>query len=100
MKTLEIKRILIPIDFSTTSLKALDYAVMLAKLSKAEITLLHVVENIGVTSDAALVAIPKSEAYDNKLISMSNKSLGEVADRIKKKGVMNVKTISIIGRTH
>jgi nucleotide-binding universal stress UspA family protein len=100
MKVLTIKKILIPIDFSVTSMKAMDYAIILAKLTNAEITLLHVVENIGVTTDMAFSSIPKSEAYDNKLISMSDKSLKEVADRIKKKGVTNVRTISVIGRTH
>jgi nucleotide-binding universal stress UspA family protein len=100
MKTLTIKKILIPVDFSATSLKALDYAVMLAKLTNAEITLLHVIENIGVTTDMVFAAIPKSEAYDNKLIKISDNNLAEYADKMKRKGVTNVKTISVIGRTH
>lgn len=41
-----IKRILVPIDFSSTSLAALDSAVAFAKPLKAEVVLLHVVEPV------------------------------------------------------
>ncbi len=41
--TLHLKSILVPIDFSDTSLKALQYAVPFAKQFGATITLLHVV---------------------------------------------------------
>lgn len=50
MKTFDIKNILIPLDFSETSLLALDHAVFMARLYKAEITLLHVVETFMFTS--------------------------------------------------
>lgn len=40
----QIGRILVPIDFSTTGLKALPHAVLLARQNEAEIILLHVVE--------------------------------------------------------
>jgi universal stress protein A len=42
--TLKLKRILVPIDFSKISQKALEYAVPLAKQFKAKITLLHAIE--------------------------------------------------------
>jgi universal stress protein A len=41
---LKFKNILVSIDFSKTSQKALDYAVPLAKLLDAKITLLHAIE--------------------------------------------------------
>jgi universal stress protein A len=41
---LKLKRILVPIDFSPASKKALDYAFRLGKLLKSEVTLLHVFE--------------------------------------------------------
>jgi len=44
MNKTEIKQILIPTDFSDTSLKAIDHAVFLAKLKNAEITLIHVLD--------------------------------------------------------
>lgn len=41
--TLKLKRILVPVDFSISSNKALDYAVAFAKQFQAEISLFHVV---------------------------------------------------------
>jgi nucleotide-binding universal stress UspA family protein len=43
---MQIKRILVPVDFSAHSLQALDYAVDLSKPFKAQLMVLHVVEPI------------------------------------------------------
>jgi nucleotide-binding universal stress UspA family protein len=43
---LRIKSILVPLDFSSPSKKALDYAVAFARQFKAKLTLLHVVEPV------------------------------------------------------
>ncbi|HXP50840.1 MAG TPA: universal stress protein [Bacteroidia bacterium] len=45
MKTFEIKRILVPTDFSETGMLAIEHAAFLAKLSKAHLYLLHIVES-------------------------------------------------------
>jgi nucleotide-binding universal stress UspA family protein len=45
MNTFDVKKILIPIDFSPTSLRVVDQAAVIAKVLKAELVLLHVVEN-------------------------------------------------------
>ena len=45
MTTFDIKKILIPIDFSETSLLAIEHGGFMAQLFKAELVLLHVVEN-------------------------------------------------------
>jgi|GEM_PF-101427 nucleotide-binding universal stress UspA family protein len=45
MKTFEIKRILVPTDFSKTGMLAIEHAAFLAKLSKAHLYLLHIVES-------------------------------------------------------
>ncbi|MEO5569954.1 MAG: universal stress protein [Bacteroidia bacterium] len=100
MKELNIKKILIPLDFSFTSMKALDQAVVLAKLTDAEITLVHVIENIYATTEPAYYSIPISESYESDLMKLSNESLSKVAEKIKKKGVNKVKIVSITGRTH
>jgi len=50
---LRIKSILVPLDFSPSSKKALDYAVALARQFKAKLTLLHVVEPMGTPDFAA-----------------------------------------------
>lgn len=45
MKPFKIEKILIPIDFSKTSLLAIEHGAFTAQLFKAELVLLHVVEN-------------------------------------------------------
>jgi nucleotide-binding universal stress UspA family protein len=46
MKTLEIKKILVPTDFSQTSMNIIEHAAFMAKLCKADLYLLHVVEPV------------------------------------------------------
>ena len=43
---IRLKRILVPVDFSESSSKALQYAVSFAKQFSAEIVLLHVVQPV------------------------------------------------------
>ncbi|MEP7323164.1 MAG: universal stress protein [Saprospiraceae bacterium] len=45
MKTLEIKRVLVPIDFSEVSLNALESAIAICKIQLSTLTLIHIVEN-------------------------------------------------------
>ena len=45
MKTFEIKKILVPTDFSETGMLAIEHAAYMAKLCKAHLYLLHVVES-------------------------------------------------------
>lgn len=44
MKPSQLKRILVPVDFSAVSLQALDQAIFIARLFKADIYALHVIE--------------------------------------------------------
>lgn len=44
MKPTQLKRILVPIDFSPVSLTALDQAIFIARLFKADLQVLHVIE--------------------------------------------------------
>ena len=50
---LAIKSILVPLDFSASSERALDYAAALARQFKAKLTLLHVVEPVATPDFAA-----------------------------------------------
>ena len=98
MSYYQIQRILIPIDFSKTSLKALDHAAYLAKLSNAEITLLHVPESLSTTSGTGLFDPPDfHEDYERSIEEQSNAKLNEIADGLKKKGNTRVKTLTVIG---
>lgn len=44
MKTFEIKRILVPTDFSKTGMLAIEHAAYMAKICKARLYILHVIE--------------------------------------------------------
>jgi universal stress protein A len=56
---LKVNRILVPLDFSEVSSKALAYAVALAAEMNAKITLLHVIEPVYVSADPGLTYIPQ-----------------------------------------
>jgi nucleotide-binding universal stress UspA family protein len=100
MKSFEIKKILVPLDFSTTSLNALEYAVALAKRTNAEITLLHAIEHVYVTTDPRYAIVPPRETINLDLDKISKDSLTKVAEKLKRKGVAKVNTLSVSGRTH
>jgi nucleotide-binding universal stress UspA family protein len=53
---LSLKNILVPIDFSDTSLNALQYAVAFAKQFEAKITLLHVILPVPPAAEVPLMA--------------------------------------------
>jgi nucleotide-binding universal stress UspA family protein len=58
MKAANIKRILVPTDFSETGSLAFDHAVFMARLFKAELHLVHVIEVIDATYSIYNPAIP------------------------------------------
>jgi nucleotide-binding universal stress UspA family protein len=81
-KKFQIQRILIPYDFSETAELALEHATFMAKLHKAEIYLLHIVESYSFTS-AISNAFSKSQAeYETKVETSANVRLKEIADKI------------------
>jgi universal stress protein A len=41
---MNIKRLLVPVDFSDSSVKALDFAIDFARMHKAQVLLIHVIE--------------------------------------------------------
>lgn len=94
---IKLKNILVPIDFSDCSMKALDYAVAFAQQFKARITLLYVVDLPIVASEMGMfIDQPSMEAEfrDN-----ANAQLHElVRSRIAKKAKAD--TIISCGRAH
>ena len=114
---LRIKSILVPIDFSTPSKKALAYAVPFAELFGAKLTLLHVVEPVA-TPDfansfpllmendkviaackARLASLLRQKAIDSKLVEKmlvrQGRSFHEITD-----AAQTLKTDLIIIATH
>ncbi len=60
-----ITSILVPIDFSAPSVKALEYALRLAKDFNARLTLLHVLEVLAVPEFATYPIVPDSDRIDD-----------------------------------
>ena len=72
-----LKNILVPIDFSVTSQKALQYAVPFAKQFDAKITLLHVVDLPMYPQEFGYLLMDESAAMDG-----TRKSLAGLASRL------------------
>jgi nucleotide-binding universal stress UspA family protein len=68
----QIKSILVPLDFSPPSKKALDYAVTFARQFKARLTLLHVVEPVATPDFAASFPLAME---DDKLVAAAKYEL-------------------------
>lgn len=61
MPPLQLKRILVPLDFSAHALRALRYAAGLARLFQSELVLLHVTEPVVYPSDFGYAPLPTNE---------------------------------------
>ena len=79
---LRIKHVLVPLDFSDCSLRALDYAVAFGEQFHAKLTLLHVVEPVVVPDNylAAAAALDETnqsllEAARERLLALCRKRL-------------------------
>ncbi|MBL7846712.1 MAG: universal stress protein [Cyclobacteriaceae bacterium] len=77
MESYEIKRILVPVDFSPASVNALQTAVAMAKRQLATITLLHVIENTHVLVPPE--TRPEASGMLAQLMVKANEQLGLLA---------------------
>ncbi len=94
-RAFHLKRILIPFDFSETASLALEHGVFMAKLAKAEITLLHVIESYSFAS-AITNAFSKTQSeYEEKVETSANDKFREMADKIHHEAgiVVNYQTV-------
>jgi nucleotide-binding universal stress UspA family protein len=92
---LEMKKILVPIDFSEHSFKALEFATGFAKHFGASLILLHVVEPTVYPTDFSFghVAFPNVE---DELYRRSEDELARLRDKLKKR--MDVTAITRLGK--
>jgi nucleotide-binding universal stress UspA family protein len=91
--TLNVDRILVPIDFSKTGNLALEHASFMARLFKAELYLLHAVE----ISDSVWSIYEPSILKDIKDIEdAAAGELQKLAIRVKKEHGVQVKTICVV----
>lgn len=95
----EIKNILVPIDFSATSLAALDYAVYMAKLNKATVTLVHTVESLygnTLPENYYVTAVNNAAVYEKELYEKAKQHLEALAAKTEKKG--KIKVVAVAGK--
>jgi nucleotide-binding universal stress UspA family protein len=96
MKKFELKRILVPTDFSETGYLALNRAAFMASLFKAELFLLHVIEITETTwniYDPSTRIRNLADLRDNVALK-----LGELAEAIRKDSGVKVSTLVVDGR--
>lgn len=80
------KRIVVPIDFSECSLRALQEAISVAKHSRAEVTLIHVVETYPIDY---LIAMAETKDVNATLARSAQSRLDDlVAERLAPNGVL------------
>lgn len=94
------KRILVPVDFSAPSLRALDYAVEAGRPGKAEIILVHAVEPLYFPPPAEFYA----PTYDAGLLlqqfeQSARQRLAEIARRLEKRR-LKVRSVLRVGSAH
>jgi nucleotide-binding universal stress UspA family protein len=93
----KIQDILIPYDFSDTAALALEHAVFMAKLCKAKISLLHVIETYSFTS-AISNAFSKSQTeFESKIEETTKEKLKAIAEGIHKKAAIQVNFLAEVG---
>lgn len=94
----KIKRILVPIDFSTISFNALQHAEIIAKLTKARITLLNVIEPFVNTGglDGGLTAAAMTVDQRSKVSNL--RLLRRIASAMRKRRKIQTDAKSSIGR--
>jgi len=93
-----IQRILIPIDFSETADLALEHGTFMARMMKAEIVLLHVIETYSFASTITHAFSKTQSEYDVKLESSSDEMLKEKADKIHRSIGMPVSFMTVKGK--
>jgi nucleotide-binding universal stress UspA family protein len=93
MKTLSLKRIMVPLDFTETSLMALDHAAHMASLFNSELYLIHVIELYEYTFN---LYEPLVNFDPGEMESSVQKSLNAQVDRITK--MYNIPVLPILTR--
>ena len=97
MKAFNIKKILVPFDFSQTAGNALSQAVQIAKLSKAKIKLLHVIQPVYITT--ANVPIDAGDVFYIKLIKSASAELKRITKKIKESNDIDAEYEVKLGNT-
>lgn len=95
---IKIKTVLVPVDFSTFSAKALDYAVAFGEQFQAGLVLLHVVEPM-VYPENYMTIPGVSDDINTSLIKAAEERLGAQRDRVQSDR-LEVQVMSRVGRPY
>src|ERR1043165_7191387 len=99
-KKFQIQRILIPYDFSEKAELALEHATFMAKLHKAEIHLLHVIESYSFTSAISNAFTKSQSEYESKIETSANVRLKEIGDKLHHNSGMHVMFSTEVGKIY
>ena len=83
---INLKRILVPTDFSESARLALRYGISFAREYEAELTLLHVVETIAVGYASDLFPVPMAEVFQ-EIAGYARGELTKLAEEARAQGV-------------
>jgi universal stress protein A len=76
----QLRRILVPLDFSSTATKALQYALPFATAFNAELVLLHVTQTVSMPVEFGYVP-PESAIGEQQLLESTRKALNDLCAR-------------------
>ncbi|HLG33860.1 MAG TPA: universal stress protein [Bacteroidia bacterium] len=103
MNPLHIKKILMPVDFSANSLKGLDHAILMAKLSNAAIYLIHMSElTVGYLGRDELFSTSMHMLieFEKEMMVSDRKKLLRLSEKIRNAGVDEAEIIVVAGKVH
>ena len=88
----QLKKILVPIDFSACSRKALQYALPLARQFGAELVLLHVVPPTYYSTDLSYTApvFPEDEVRDFTAQKLAALTAAQIGDQVPGRSVVRI----------
>jgi nucleotide-binding universal stress UspA family protein len=83
---INLKRILVPTDFSESARHALLYGTSFAREYEGELLLLHVVENLTVGYASDLFPVPMAEVFD-EISGYAKAELAKLGAEVRQKGI-------------
>jgi len=84
---IQIKKVLVPTDFSDSARHAFGYGVSFAREYDAELILLHVVQNLTVGYASDLFPVPMAEVFQ-EISGYAKAELDKLAEEAKQKGAV------------
>jgi nucleotide-binding universal stress UspA family protein len=100
MDTFDIKKILVPVDFSEDGAKAIKQAIKMAQLNNASITLLHVIENPSDSYGPDYLPQSLSDEFEARLHDHVGENMDSVKKQIIDQGITDVDCIIDTGKVY